>query len=60
MEEDQQKNLAKEVKNQNIEHTVQCELCGSIYYRKNRARHIQTTKCKRARYIWCDRFEIKR
>jgi hypothetical protein len=57
MEEDQQKTLDKEVKSQSIE---QCELCGSVYHRKNRARHIQTAKCKRARYIWCDRFEIKR
>ena len=56
MEKEEQKIPIKEDKNQKI----QCEICGSIYYRKNKARHIQTDKCKRAKYIWCDRFEIKR
>ena len=60
MEEDRQESLVKEAKGQKTSDTVQCELCGSIYCRKNRARHVQTTKCKQARYVWCDRFEIKR
>jgi uncharacterized Zn finger protein len=57
MKEEEKKETIKEVKTQN---TVQCEVCGSIYLRKNKARHMKTTKCKQAKYIWLDRFEVKR
>lgn len=57
MKEEEKKSNVKDEKTKN---TVQCETCGSIYIRTNRARHIKTTKCQQARYIWQDRFEIKR
>ena len=57
MKEEEQKDTIKEAKASN---TMRCETCGSIYLRKNKARHIQAKKCQQARYIWQDRFEIKR
>ena len=36
------------------------EICGSLYNKKNRARHLKCNKCKRVRYVWIDRFEIIR
>ena len=35
-----------------------CEMCGSIYNKRNKARHLRSNKCKRVRYIWMERFEV--
>ena len=44
-----------------IRYRTQCEICGSIYNKKNnRVRHLQTEKHKQAKYIWQERFEITR
>jgi len=39
---------------------VQCQICGCIVRRSNRARHLTTTKHWQCKYIWTDRFEITR
>ena len=39
---------------------VQCQICGCIVRRSNKARHLTTTKHWQCKYIWTDRFEITR
>ena len=41
-------------------HKILCEICGSLYNKKNRARHLKCNKCRQVRYVWTERFEIKR
>ena len=37
---------------------ILCEICGSLYNKKNRARHLKSNKCRQVRYVWTERFEI--
>ena len=37
-----------------------CEICGSCYNKKNKARHVRSKKCRQVRYVWVERFEITR
>ena len=60
MGETEQENPLKEAKVPRIRYRTQCEICGSIYNKKNRTRHLQTEKHKQAKYIWQERFEITR
>jgi len=39
---------------------TQCQICGTILRKSNRARHVRTEKHRLCRYVWTDRFEIKR
>jgi hypothetical protein len=39
---------------------VVCEICGSCYNKKNKARHLKTRKCQAVKYVWVERFEISR
>ena len=39
---------------------VQCQVCGSVVRRSNKARHLTTTKHLQCEYVWTDRFEITR
>jgi len=36
----------------------QCQVCGAVVWKSNRARHVRTTKHRLCRYVWTDRFEI--
>ena len=37
-----------------------CEICGSCYNKRNKARHLKSNKCRQVRYVWVERFEITR
>ena len=39
---------------------IVCEICGSCYYKKNKARHLKSRKCQAVKYLWMERFEITR
>ena len=39
---------------------VQCDVCGSILRRSNKARHLRTSRHLQCQYVWTDRFEITR
>jgi len=39
---------------------IVCEICGSCYNKKNKARHLKSRKCQQVKYVWMDRFEISR
>ena len=39
---------------------TQCQICGTILRKSNRARHVRTEKHKLSKYVWTDRFEITR
>jgi len=51
-------NNRKEEKNANEK--VRCEICGTVYNKRNKARHLKTKKCRQVRYVWVERFEITR
>ena len=37
-----------------------CEICGSCYNKRNKARHLKSNKCRQVNHVWVDRFEITR
>ena len=37
-----------------------CEICGSCYNKRNKARRLKSNKCRQVRYVWVERFEITR
>ena len=39
---------------------IVCEICGSCYNKKNKARHLKSRKCQAVKYLWMERFEITR
>ena len=39
---------------------TQCQICGSILRRSNKARHLKTRRHTKCKYVWTDRFEITR
>ena len=39
---------------------VQCQVCGCILRRSNKARHLKTRRHTQCKYVWTDRFEITR
>ena len=39
---------------------IVCEICGSCYNKKNKARHLKSKKCLAVKYVWVERFEITR
>ena len=39
---------------------IMCEICGSLYNKKNKARHLKSKKCRQVKYVWVERFEITR
>ena len=48
----------KEVKPQTDK--IVCEICGSCYNTRNKARHLKSRKCQQVKYVWVERFEITR
>ena len=48
----------KEVKPQTD--NIVCEICGSCYNKRNKARHLKSRKCQQVKYVWVERFEITR
>ena len=39
---------------------VQCQVCGCILRRSNKAGHLKTRRHTQCKYVWTDRFEITR
>ena len=54
----EEKDNPKEEKPQN--YRIVCEICGSCYNKKNKARHLKSRKCQAVKYVWVERFEITR
>lgn len=63
MGENNDKNLGennKKIKNIVKEHQMQCHICGSIFHKTNKNKHLKTKKHKDCEYVWVERFEIVR
>ena len=39
---------------------AQCQVCGSVIRRSNKARHLKTKRHMQCKYVWTDRFDITR
>ena len=53
-------NRKEEKKTTNANERVLCEICGTVYNKRNKARHLKSRKCRQVRYVWVERFEITR
>ena len=48
------------IKNIIKEHQMQCNICGSIFHKTGKNKHLATIKHKNCEYIWVNKFEIKK
>ena len=61
MTENNDKKLSEnnnKIKNIIKQHQMQCNICGSIFHKVNKNKHLQTNKHKNCEYIWVNKFEI--